>query len=52
MLTRLERKLRSELGAPAPVPVKDPPAKDPPPKDAPKDVPKVDEGGPPISPTP
>jgi hypothetical protein len=50
MLTRLERKLRSELGSPAPAPVKDPP-KDPP-KDAPKDPPKPDDGGPPISPTP
>ena len=60
MLTRLERKLRSELGSPAPPPTKKPkpePDKDkpkeepaPPPK---KDEPKQpDEGGPPISPTP
>ncbi len=56
MLTRLERKLRAELGAPAPPPAKDPPAKDPPAKDPPRDVakdpPRPDEGGPPISPTP
>lgn len=52
MLTRLERKLRAELGTPAPPPAQDPPK--PPPSDAPaKDVPpKSDEGGPPISPTP
>jgi len=53
MLTRLERKLRSELGTPAPPPAKDPPKE--PPGDAPakpKDPPKVDDGGPPISPTP
>ncbi len=52
MLTRLERKLRAELGAPAPAPS---PKKDPdPPKkdgDKPADKPK-DDGGPPISPTP
>jgi hypothetical protein len=47
MLTRLERKLRAELGSPAPPPAKDPPK--PPAKDAP---PKTDDGGPPISPTP
>jgi len=47
MLTRLERKLRAELGSPSPPPAKDPP-KDPPPKDPPK----PDDGGPPISPTP
>jgi len=55
MLTRLERKLRTELGSPAP-----PPAKKPKPDDKPKDEPpaktdeprKPDEGGPPISPTP
>jgi hypothetical protein len=52
MLTRLERKLRSELGSPAPPPTKDP--KEPPAgEQAPqKDPPKPDEGGPPISPTP
>jgi hypothetical protein len=60
MLTRLERKLRSELGSPAPAPSKKPkPDAD---KDKPKDEPapppkqdepkKPDEGGPPISPTP
>lgn len=47
MLTRLERKLRAELGSPAP-----PPAKDPPKEPPPKDPPKQDDGGPPISPTP
>lgn len=46
MLTRLERKLRSELGSPSSPPTKDAP------KDAPKDPPKTDDGGPPISPTP
>lgn len=46
MLTRLERKLRAELGSPAPPPAKDAP------KEAPKDPPKPDDGGPPISPTP
>jgi len=63
MLTRLERKLRSELGTPAPAPSKprtDDKAKD---KDTPKpraddeppksnDPPRPDEGGPPVSPTP
>ncbi|MBL0217322.1 MAG: hypothetical protein IPQ07_26025 [Myxococcales bacterium] len=49
MLNRLERKLRSELGSPAPAPT-DP--KEPPPKDTQKDPPKPDEGGPPISKTP
>jgi hypothetical protein len=61
MLTRLERKLRTELGSPAPPPSKPKPPKDedkdkpkeepapPPKKDEPK---KPDEGGPPISPTP
>ena len=56
MLTRLERKLRSELGTPAPPPSKKPKPDDkpkdddkpapPPAKDEPK---KPDEGGPPIS---
>jgi hypothetical protein len=57
MLKRLEAKLRAELGAPAPEP--SPPAApkpdEPPRKAAPKpddEVPKRDEGGPPISPTP
>ncbi len=45
MLQRLERKLRAELGSPAPAPA-DP--KEPPPKDSPK----PDDGGPPISKTP
>ncbi|MBA3392099.1 MAG: hypothetical protein H0T89_05615 [Deltaproteobacteria bacterium] len=64
MLTRLERKLRSELGAPSPPPSKakdrdkdrdkekadkDRP-KDEPPKSS--DPPRPDEGGPPVSPTP
>jgi hypothetical protein len=51
MLTRLERKLRSELGSPSPPPAKHPP-KDAAPKDPPADPPKPDDGGPPISPTP
>ncbi len=56
MLTRLERKLRSELGTPAPPPSKKPDDKDKPEDDKPappknpKDEPKKpDEGGPPIS---
>ena len=49
MLTRLERKLRSELGTPAPAPTK--PKVEDAPKEAPKDPPKSDDG-PPISPTP
>lgn len=55
MLTRLERKLRAELGSPAPAPTPKEPPRDAPtdaPKQAPKTAPKVDEGGPPISPTP
>jgi hypothetical protein len=44
MLTRLERKLRAELGSPSPAPTK--------PKPDPKDPPKSDDGGPPVSPTP
>lgn len=47
MLTRLERKLRAELGAPAPAPSK--PRTDPPKSN---DPPRPDEGGPPVSPTP
>lgn len=52
MLQRLERKLRSELGTPAPAPT-DPkaPAKDTP-AETPKDPPKRDDGGPPISKSP
>ncbi|MDX2090636.1 MAG: hypothetical protein SFX73_22445 [Kofleriaceae bacterium] len=49
MLTRLERKLRSELGAPSPAPSAPPKAKDEP---KPAEPPKSDDGGPPISPTP
>ncbi len=57
MLQRLERKLRAELGTPAPAPTdpKEPPPKDMPrdmPRDTPKDPPKPDDGGPPISKTP
>ncbi len=63
MLTRLETKLRAELGAPTPAP-SDPPKKDEPPRDPPKneppknEAPKKDDGarhddnGPTISPTP
>jgi hypothetical protein len=49
MLKRLERKLRSELGSPAPAPSA-PPAKKEEPKPAP--TPPKDDGGPPVSPTP
>jgi hypothetical protein len=48
MLRRLERKLRIELGSPAPPPP--PPPKDPP--RPPPPPPPSDDGGPPISPTP
>jgi hypothetical protein len=51
MLTRLERKLRSELGNPSPPPSKPKPAPDDKPKDT-NEPKKPDEGGPPISPTP
>lgn len=51
MLTRLERKLRSELGSPSPPPSKPKPAPDDKPKDT-AEPKKPDEGGPPISPTP
>lgn len=64
MLGRLEKKLRLELGSPAPAPSprpKEPPRE--PPRDAPRDAPKEPpapkpappsetDGGPPISPTP
>ncbi len=50
MLTRLERKLRVELGTPAPPPAKKKPEKDEPPKEA--GPAKPDENGPPVSPTP
>jgi hypothetical protein len=67
MLTRLERKLRSELGTPAPPPAKKPkpdqdadkdkdkdkPKEAPPPPKPKEDEPrKPEDGGPPISPTP
>lgn len=55
MLTRLERKLRSELGSPAPAPTKPKPAPDDKQIEKPKDETKPkqpDEGGPKISPTP
>lgn len=52
MLTKLERKLRSELGNPAPAPT----PKEPPKQEAPKDDPKPDDkpkdDGPPVSDTP
>ena len=50
MLQRLERKLRVELGAPAPPPSKKKPEDKP--KDEPKPEPKPDDGAPPVSPTP
>jgi hypothetical protein len=54
MLTRLETKLRAELGMPSPgpskEPAKEPPAKDPPPPA--KDADKHDDDGPRVSPTP
>ena len=47
MMTKLERKLRDELGSPSPAPTqKPPPKKDPPAPEPPKD------DGPPVSPTP
>ncbi|HTL36528.1 MAG TPA: hypothetical protein VL326_25520 [Kofleriaceae bacterium] len=54
LLTKLERKLRAELGSPAPAPTphEPPPKKDEPKKDTPKDEPKGDDkpnDGPPIS---
>lgn len=55
MLARLERKLRTELGSPAPPPTKKPKDEDKPKADdkpKPDDPPRPDEGGPPISPTP
>jgi hypothetical protein len=48
MLTRLERKLRAELGNPAPAPSKEPPPK----KEEPKPDDKPKDDGPPISDTP
>jgi len=60
MLTRLEAKLRAELGSPSPPPAarpkkddKDDDAPKPPKGDEPKpDEPKPDDRGPPVSPTP
>jgi hypothetical protein len=49
MLQRLERKLRSELGAPPNAKKPEPP---PPPPPKSEDKPKTDDGGPRISPTP
>jgi hypothetical protein len=51
MLNRLEHKLRTELGAPAPAPTPKEPPKPEPKPDKPVDKPK-DDGGPPISNTP
>jgi hypothetical protein len=54
MLARLERKLRAELGSPSPPPSKPrEPAKDKP-ADGPKppSPPSIEDGGPPVSPTP
>jgi hypothetical protein len=56
MLTRLETKLRAELGSPSPPPSPrepEPPAKDAPKPEPPRsDVPRPGDDGPPISPTP
>lgn len=55
MLARLETKLRAELGAPSPAPSPPParPEPEPPRKDTPApEAPKLDDHGPPISPTP
>jgi hypothetical protein len=54
MLTRLETKLRAELGSPAPAPSEPPRKDEPPKKDAPRpdDGAKHDDNGPTISPTP
>ena len=51
MLTKLERKLRAELGSPAPAP-SPPPSKDAPKKEEPKPDDKPKDDGPPISDTP
>ena len=48
MLSRLEVKLRAELGSPSPPPSKNPPKQDPPKPDPPRE----DDPGPPVSPTP
>ncbi len=56
MLRRLERKLRLELGSPAPAPAPKDPPRTPPAQPAPPAQPPArppsDDGGPPISPTP
>jgi len=49
LLNKLEQKLRTELGSPAPAPT---PKKDDPPPAPKKDEPKKDDDGPPVSPTP
>jgi len=52
MLTKLERKLRSELGNPAPAPSPKEPPKQESPKGEPKPTDKPKDDGPPISDTP
>ena len=52
MLTKLERKLRSELGNPAPAPSPKEPPKQEPPKGEPKPDDKPKDDGPPVSDTP
>ena len=52
MLQRLERKLRSELGAPAPPPSKKQPPKEEPPPAKPEEPKPPTDNGPKISPTP
>jgi hypothetical protein len=49
LLDKLEQKLRTELGAPAPAPT---PKKDDPPPAPKKEEPKKDDDGPPVSATP
>jgi hypothetical protein len=48
MLTKLERKLRAELGPPAPAPSAPPPKKDEPPSDKPADKRNPNDDGPPV----
>jgi len=53
MLNKLERKLRAELGSPAPEPTPAPKKEEPPAKDAPPPPPSnKDDDAPPVSPTP